>query len=96
MKNLQVFKLIDLIEEIKKVDTMLLLHDNLDSSSFMSEQYESKKTKLMSQLIDELISPSVQSPQSLSLIQQILSKFYPQTDRNQEYDEDIKKLVATI
>lgn len=96
MKNLQVFKLIDLIEEIKKVDAMLLLHDNLDSSSFMSEQYESKKTKLMSQLIDELISPSVQSPQSLSLIQQILSKFYPQTDKNQKYDEDIEKLAAAI
>ena len=94
MKNLQVFKLIDLIEEIKKVDAMLILHDN--DSSFMSSQYESKKTKLMSQLIDELISPSVQSPQSLLLIQQVLEKFYPKTDRILNYDEDIEKLVAAI
>ena len=50
----------------------------------------------MSQLIDELISPSVQSPQSLSLIQQILSKYYPQADKSQKYDEDIEKLVAAI
>jgi len=96
MKNFQVFKLIDLIEEIKKVDAMILLHGGLDSTSFMSSQYESKKTKLMSQLIDELISPSVQSPQSLSLIQQILSKYYPHTDQNQAYDEDMEKLVAAI
>ena len=95
MKNLQVFKLIDLIEEIKKVDAMLVLHNDNDSS-FMSSQYESKKTKLMSQLIDELISPSVQSPQSLLLIQQVLEKFYPKTDRILNYDEDIEKLVAAI
>jgi len=96
MKNLQVFKLIDLIEEIKKVDAMILLHGDSDDSLLMSSQYEAKKAKLMSQLIDELISPSVQSPQSLSLIQQILSKYYPQTDKSQKYDEDIEKLVAAI
>lgn len=96
MKDSQVFKLIDLIEDIKKVDAMILLHDNTGDSSFMSTQYESKKTKLMSQLIDELISPDVQSPQTLSLIQQVLTKFYPQTGKSLNYDGGIEQLAAAI
>ena len=96
MNNSQVFKLIDLIEDIKKVDAMILLHDNIDTSSFVSSQYESKKTKLMSQLIDQLIAPSVQSPQTLSLIRQVLAKFYPENSANLKYDENIEKLSAAI
>ena len=56
-----------------------------------------KKTKLISELIDDLVSPALQSPKSFSLIQLILSKFYPSFDEIQmKSDDDFFKLAAAI
>jgi hypothetical protein len=61
MKKVEIYKLMDLIEDIKKLDELISLHQQLDTSEFMINQYESKKTKLIGLLIDELASPPVQS-----------------------------------
>jgi tRNA uridine 5-carbamoylmethylation protein Kti12 len=55
-----------------------------------------KKAKLMSQIINELNSSSVENPQTLSLIQQLIMKFYPEIDLTRDYDADIEKLAAAI
>lgn len=96
MKNAQIFKLVDLIEEVKKIESIIQLHTQSGDSALMKGQYESKKAKLMSQIIDELIAPQVQSPQTIALIQQILSKFYPETKIARKYDGGIEKLAAAI
>lgn len=96
MKNAQIFKLVDLIEDVKKIESIIQLHAEGSDSTLMKGQYEAKKAKLMSQIIDELIAPSVQSPQTIALIQQILSKFYPKTEIVQKYDGGIEKLAAAI
>ncbi|MGB4401180.1 MAG: hypothetical protein WBJ10_17540 [Daejeonella sp.] len=96
MKKADIYKLMDLIEEIKKVDAMILLHQDLDKSKFMVSQYEGRKTKLMGSLIDELISPTVQSPQSFSLIKQVIEKYYPANKTRSKDDVDIEKLAAAI
>ncbi|KAA8473913.1 hypothetical protein BDE36_1102 [Arcticibacter tournemirensis] len=97
MKKADIYKLTDLIEEVKKIDAMILLHQNIDESQFMVSQYEAKKTKLIGEIIDELAAPSVQSPRSFSLIQQILLKFYPPLSADDRlYNDDISKLAAVI
>jgi len=54
MTSAQKYKLMDLIEDIKKVDRMISLHSS-DSSAMMLEQYKYKKDKLISYLIDEFV-----------------------------------------
>jgi len=96
MKKAGIYKLMDLLEEIKKVDAMILLHQDLDKSQFMVSQYEARKTKLIGSLIDELVSPTVQSPQSFSLIKLVIEKYYPSNKNRIEFDTDIEKLAAAI
>jgi hypothetical protein len=43
MKKAEVYKLMDLIEDIKKLDELISLHRQLDTSDFMISQYEAKK-----------------------------------------------------
>jgi hypothetical protein len=45
MRNSQVFKLMDLIEDMKKVDKLIRMHGEDQNSSIMSSQYESKKSE---------------------------------------------------
>ena len=96
MKNTKVYHLMDLMDEIKKIDAMILLHKNSEDNDFMISQYEAKKIKLVAQLIDALAAPSVQSEQSFSLIQKIISKFYPKSEKNQMTDMDLEELIAAI
>ena len=42
MKQAQYYTLLDLLEDIKGVDKMIMLHLN-DDSTFMLDQYKSKK-----------------------------------------------------
>jgi len=97
MKKVEIYKLMDLIEDIKKLDELISLHRQLDTSDFMISQYEEKKTKLMGVLIDELASPPVQSTQSYLLIKMLLNKYYPvKPEEELIVDSDISKLAAAI
>jgi len=96
MKSGQLYKLMDLIEEIRKVDAMLLMHQKSGENLLMANQYEARKTKLMAELIDGLTSPAVQSPQSFSLIRKAISEFYPSSDLSTNLDKDIRELANAI
>jgi hypothetical protein len=97
MKKGEIYKLMDLIEDIKKLDELISLHRQLDTSDFMISQYEAKKTKLVGILIDELASPPVQSTQSYLLIKMLLNKYYPfKPEDGLIADSDISKLAAAI
>ncbi|MBE8719948.1 hypothetical protein [Sphingobacterium pedocola] len=97
MKNVEMYGLMDLVDEIKKIDAIILLHKNAQDNDFMVSQYEAKKVKLMAQLIDALAAPKVRSEQSFSLIQMLLSKFYPSKIDNEVIkDNSLKELMAAI
>ncbi|MDB5090216.1 MAG: hypothetical protein JWR09_4210 [Mucilaginibacter sp.] len=97
MKKTEIYKLMDLIEDIKKLDQLISVHRQAGSSSFMTDQYEAKKTQLMGSLIDELASPPVRSTQSYLLIKMILNKYYPvKPEEELIIDSDISKLAAAI
>jgi hypothetical protein len=97
MKKAEIYKLMDLIEDVKKLDELIAIHRQAGSSDFMISQYEVKKTQLMGILIDELASPPVQSTQSYLLIKMLLNKYYPvKSELDFIVDSDISKLAAAI
>jgi|ERR1700761_8058783 hypothetical protein len=97
MKKAEIYKLMDLIEDVKQLDKLISIHLDTDNSDLMVSQYEAKKTKLMGMLIDELASPPVQSTQSYLLIKMLLNKYYPvKPDDALGMDKDISLLAAAI
>lgn len=97
MKNVELYNLMDLVDEIKRIDAIILLHKNAEDNDFMAAQYEAKKVKLMAQLIDALAAPKVQSEQSFSLIQMLLSKFYPnKIDKQALKENGLDELLTVI
>jgi len=100
MKDKQLFKLMDLIEEIKKIDAMIKLHSSFDDSDFMSSQYQARKDKLIGYLIDDLVSPTLRSARSYFTIKLILDKFYPnlskESEKEQLNSEDLLTLESII
>jgi hypothetical protein len=76
MKKSKEYKLLDLIDELLKVDGMIRLHEASDKANFMASQYEAKKTKLVKQIILELTSPINNSLKDIYIIKLLLNKFY--------------------
>ena len=77
MTENKLYKLVDLVEEIKKLDQMIDLHSQNDSESgLMLDQYRAKKVKLVGYFITELNSPSLKSEKSFQLIKKLLNKVY--------------------
>lgn len=91
MKESVVFKLMDLIDDIKDINRMINLHAE-SPSDLMLIQYKAKRDKLMGYLIDELVKPDVRSPKSFAIILQLLDKQYPNLKREAEVDDSHKLL----
>ena len=80
MDREKVIRLRGLLEDIKKVDAMILLHASNDSA-FMSEQYLERKVRLTGYIIEELMAPDARSVESYSLILAVLSRYFPSNKR---------------
>ncbi len=48
------YKIIDILHQIEKLNSMILLHSKEGGIQFMKEQYEEMKAKLLVELNDEL------------------------------------------
>jgi hypothetical protein len=89
---------LDLIDNLKSVETMIKLH-SADDSLVMLEQYNYKKEKLISYLIDELIEPELRSAKSMFMIKTIIEKFYPNIQNDAKADsshQDLNELEAIL
>ena len=98
MNQAKKYKLMDLIEDIKKVDDMISLHST-NTSTFMLEQYKIKKAKLISYLIDELVEPDLRSAKSFAIIQKLIKRFYPNLKKEAQADvnhQDLNELEAVL
>ncbi|WP_184542459.1 hypothetical protein [Mucilaginibacter sp. FT3.2] len=97
MKKVEVLKLIDLVEEIKKLDDLITQSRKKKTSDFVLNQYEAKKLKMIGSIISELANPPIQSMESYLLIQKILNKYYPNIDNGDlASDSDVSKIIAVI
>jgi hypothetical protein len=97
MKKVEVLKMIDLVEEIKKLDELIQQSRKKKTSDFVINQYEAKKLKLIGSTITELASAPIQSVESYQLIQKILNKYYPNVSEEALLnDDDISKIATAI
>ena len=97
MKKVEVLKLMDLVEDIKKLDELIVTSRKKKTSDFVLNQYEAKKIKMVGSIINELANPPIQSIESYLLIKKILNKYYPNLPENELVnDSDIGKIVAVI
>ena len=100
MTDSKIFKLIDLIGDIKKVDEMITLHKNEDVGNFMLSQYQAKKLKLTGYLITELNAPPFKSTSGILFIKHFLDKYYSDSSIFPENTDtsfnDFKKLEAAL
>jgi NADH dehydrogenase/NADH:ubiquinone oxidoreductase subunit G len=97
MKKVEVLKMIDSVEEIKKLDELIQESRKKKTSDFVINQYEAKKLKLIGSTITELASAPIQSIESYQLIQKILNKYYPNISEDSPLnDDDISKIATAI
>ncbi|SDP19013.1 hypothetical protein SAMN05428975_0632 [Mucilaginibacter sp. OK268] len=97
MKKVEVLKLMDLVEDIKKLDELIVASRKKKTSDFVLNQYEAKKIKMVGSIINELANPPIQSIESYLLIKKILNKYYPNMPEEELMsDTDIGKIVAVI
>lgn len=74
----KLYRLMDVLDEIKQVDEILSVHvkDQKNTSSLMVNQYKAKKEKLLAYLINEINSSPEHRSYRLKLIGQVMDQFY--------------------
>ena len=76
MTDNHIYKLVDLVEEIRKLDRTIQTHQASESANeLMIGQYQSKKAKLVSYLIRDLSTPALRSPKAFVILRQLLENF---------------------
>lgn len=93
MKDNKLYHILDLIEEIDKVDKMLILHKNSDSD-LMSSQYKNQKLKLSNYLVKELLTNSDNRTEVMYIIKLFIEKFYNNEMSHLQFEENdnLKKI----
>ena len=77
MEDNKLYHILDLIEEINKVDKMIEIHKNSELD-LMLKQYQNQKLKLSSLLFKELLTNTDNSTDVMYLIKMFIEKFYPE------------------
>ncbi len=100
MTDSKIFKLIDLIGDIKKLDEMITLHKKGGSENLMLSQYQAKKIKLTGYLLSALNTPPFKSASGILFIKQFLDKYYNDLSILPENSDlslnDLRKLEAAL
>ncbi len=93
MKDNKLYSILDLIEEINKVDKMIDIHQKSESS-IMSNQYKSQKLKLSNYLFKELLNNSDERAEVMHLIKMFIEKFYDYELKHLKFevDDNLKKI----
>ena len=86
----------ELIDSIKKTEEMIALHKGAGTPSIMKEQYEAIKARQIAELIDSLAVAPYQNIESISLIKQIINKFYPELPANLVNQKELRELEDSI
>jgi len=97
MKEDKLYAILDLIEEIDKVDKMIDLHKDT-SSGLMLNQYKNQKLKLSNCLFHELLTNSDNRPEVMYIIKLFVEKFYNYEINNHKFEQNdsFKKIEAVF
>lgn len=93
MKDNKLYNILDLIEEINKVDKMINLHKD-SKSNLMFNQYKNQKLKLSNYLFKELLANSDNKPEVMYIINIFIEKFYNYELKHHNFDQNdsLKKI----
>ena len=94
----KLFRLMDILDDLKKIDSIIALHRSQDSdtSEAMLSQYSARKNQLLVYFINELNSSSEEASQRLSLIKQIMERFFNNPVDVRKQDQDLESLAAAL
>jgi hypothetical protein len=97
MKDNRLFNILDLIEEINKVDKMIEIHKTTDSP-LMLNQYSHQKLKLSGFLFKELLSNSDNGSEVMHIIKLFIEKFYSYELEHLDYtnNESFKQIEDIV
>lgn len=97
MEEKRLYHILDLIEEISKVDKMIQLHQESEST-LMLHQYKSQKLKLSSFLFKELLSHSDHQTEVMHLIKLFIEKFYKNElqHSNRQKNESFERIEEVV
>ncbi|MEA5139598.1 hypothetical protein [Arcicella rigui] len=98
MKNAKLYNILDLIEEIQKVNQMIEIHSESDSD-LMSSQYISQKLKLTDMLFKDLLKNSGNNTEVMYLFKLFIEKFYKNEMTHHhsiEREEALKKIESVF
>jgi hypothetical protein len=101
MQKDRLYRLMDIIEEIKEIEVLLSQHEALDSESpsLIMDQYRVKKEQLLIFFIEEINASSVVQNRRLGIIKQLMEKFYKDSDSGispSSEDEELYVLEKAI
>jgi hypothetical protein len=98
MKHTETLQLHDLLEEIKRLDKLIVLHGD---DTFMSTQYVNLQHEIFTEFANRLTDPDTLSPLSIRILKKAIEIFYstPKVKRMQSksLDEtDLKSLEGAL
>ncbi|MCC6703191.1 MAG: hypothetical protein IT221_16800 [Fluviicola sp.] len=96
----KLYKLMDILDDLKQIDQIISLHrsENQKNDSLMLSQYLSRRNQLLVYFINELNVSTEQdfTPQRLSIIKQIMERFYQVSSEDEKHDAHLDSLVAAL
>jgi hypothetical protein len=94
MENDKLYRLMDLLDEIKQLDSIISKHEaeSKNDSLIMVNQYTARKEQLLSYFINEINASSENKSFRLTLIKQIMDVFYPTKNKKNKKIDD-KNLI---
>ena len=96
----KLYRLMDILDDLKQIDQIISLHrsENQKNDSLMLSQYLSRRNQLLVYFINELNVSTEQdfTPQRLSIIKQIMKRFYQVSSEDEKHDAHLDSLVAAL
>ncbi len=71
-----IYRILDLIEQVKKVDEVIARHTSAGDTEFIISQYEYLRERFLGELLTEITAAGFQTSEAADLLQTTLAKFH--------------------
>ncbi len=80
MEKEKLYRLMDVLDEIKQIDELISKHESQgeEASSLMVGQYKARKEQLLTYFINEINASAEYRSSRLSMIKLMMERFYPE------------------
>lgn len=102
MKKEKLYRLMDVLDEIKEIDELISKHESQgeEASSLMLNQYKARKEQLLTYFINEINASTEYKSFQLSMIKMVMERFYPESKEEKKKaiksDKNFSSLVSAL